>query len=173
MSALGSGVFANTQRGFWFPLASTIGTGGGGGVTISSFQTASVSSFSVSSINGEAPGGGGSNFPSGLETSLINGLSSLNGNFPSVVATKDHPEPTTGVVTQFGTVTYTGSPTPVELNPQYKSYMRVFLTATQNDGVPDGLYYYSNEGGASLSSFTVESTGSNANVELSWLTIGW
>lgn len=187
MSALGFGTFASISRPLFefnkepLMVSSIVGLSsingspyspGGGGEAISSFQTASISSLSVSSINGALPGSGGSNFPSGLQTPLITGVSSINGNYPSVVATKDGPEPVSGVITQFGSLSFSG-PTAVELNTQYKAFMRVFLTPTQNDGTPDGLYYYTNEGGSSLSSFTVQSTGSNTNVEISWMTIGW
>ena len=46
------------------------GGGGGGGSIVSSFATASISSLSVSSINGAAPAGGGIN-PAGISTNQV------------------------------------------------------------------------------------------------------
>lgn len=58
--------------------AAPYGGGGGGGGSVSSFATASISSLSVSSINGAAPGGGGQALStlalSSLTVSSINGI---------------------------------------------------------------------------------------------------
>lgn len=110
----------------------------------------------------------------GAENSAeLTNISTLNGQYPSVFSTKEEPGPPKGAITTIGSIIYDGIPTLVEIDPTlYKQKMRVFLTPTTNDGTPDGLYTYNNEGGASLSSFTV-SGGTNANVEISYMTIGW
>jgi hypothetical protein len=161
MSVLGNGVFANANRGFWFPLASTIGSGGGGGgPTVSSFQTASVSSLSVSSINGAAPGGGTSNFQQAYVNTLS--VSSINGILL--------PDPPTflGYDVRFGLST-TGFNGSVEINfdrPYEAAFFSWITVATQQFSSEPMYVQQSN-----LNNFTV-TIGSNSGVDFNWLTIG-
>lgn len=164
MSILGNGVFANPNRGFWFPQASTIGTGGGGGgPTLSSFQTASVSSLTVSSINGAAPGGGGGEVTSSFQEAYVNNLSvsSINGILL--------PDPPTflGYDVRFGlSTTSSEGMVDIDFDRPYESQFFVWITAASQLFSPEIMYVQQKNG---LSNFTVTM---GSNTDFNWLTIG-
>jgi hypothetical protein len=160
MSALGTQVFANKTRGFWFPQASTIGSGGGGGgSTVSTFNTASVSSLTVSSINGATPGGGGGTvFP---ELSVNNlSVSSINGTL------LPNPQNLLGYTLYVGQST-TSSEGSVDINfdKPYEADYFSFVTITSQTFSPELLYVTQKN----LSNFSVTA---GSNTTFNWMTIG-
>jgi hypothetical protein len=162
MSILGNQTFVNKTRDFWFPIQSTIGTGGGGSV-VSSFQTASVSSLTVSSINDAAPGGGGGGETSTFQEAYVNNLfvSSVNGVLIN-------PSPTLlGYDVRFGLST-TSSEGSVDINfdKPYEAQFFAWVTPAQQLFSPELCYVQQKNG---LSNFTV-TLGSNT--DFNWLTIG-